>query len=250
MQETGSEHWRQVITGLEGDLRGTEAAMAAVEAARAPLPLPAATGDKAAAAALAKIDARRVELLRQRDTLADAIRAAHDRRDAAEAEEEGAAAAAQAARLREASAVQVELAGQVDAAARELARALAAYSAQLMTMRRLGLHHYLANKLENKTVLAGALHLAGLSGAVTLPAVSPGHRRTRKDWTAQMLGQVTGQEVAAPRPPFIDIATAQREGQREIAARQQREEEERERARAELGPLITFQQEPRRGARG
>jgi hypothetical protein len=205
--ERSSQDWRQIIAGLEADHAKAEAALAEVEAERAPLPLPALTGDKAAAAALAKIDTRRTELLRQRDTLADAIRAGHARREAAEAAEEATAAATRRAEAEAIAEALVAASGAVDAALAQLREALARREDLVEALR---LTRQLPGKLPlwlraRGSRLLGSLHKAGLHDFVPLDRVGPSLHVPVTDWTAHLLNGLRDAEGATGRaaPSFV-----------------------------------------------
>jgi hypothetical protein len=201
--ERSSAEWRQIIAGLEADHAKAEVALAAVEAERAPLPLPAATGDKAAAAALALIDTLRAELLRQRDTLAEAIRAGHARREAAEAAEEAAAAAARRAEAERIAEELVDASRAVDAALAQLRDALARREALVEALR---LTRQLPGKLPlwlraRGSRMLGSLHKAGLHDFVPLDRVGPSLHVPVTDWTAHLLNGLRDAEGATGKAP-------------------------------------------------
>lgn len=191
MAEDGSEYWQSVIEKLEGD-RATVAVReaAAAEEAR-PLALPAATGDAKAAKRLAEINARRDALVREAETFSVALTTAREQHAAAVAKERAAQDAERRAVLAEEAKSLIQRAQEFDAAARALAVAAAGYDQELTSLSRRGLTSTQYNRLRNRTMTAGALHIAGLTGHVPLPAVSPGHRKTLEAWAKQMLGAVT-----------------------------------------------------------
>jgi hypothetical protein len=80
------------------------------------------------------------------------------------------------------------------------------YGAAVEGMRRLGLDTTAYNRLRNRTMLAGGLHLAGVGAVTPLPPVSVHHRKTLEAWTRQMVGHLDPQPAVAVTPPAAEEA--------------------------------------------
>lgn len=183
-------HWQAIVEKLESDRAAVLEQEAIATGEARPLALPSATGDAKATAKLAMVNDRRATLARQVETLDTALADARDRLAGAQQAEADARTAERRVALAEASGEMVARAAAVDVAARGLARAMGDYDQQLGALVQLGLDSTKHRRLANKTMIAGGLHLAGLSGRVPLASCSPHHRKTLRDWTGQMLGDV------------------------------------------------------------
>lgn len=169
----------------------------ALKAERHTLALGATGGDKAAMARVGELNARDVSLSQEQDLLDVAGQMTTDRLTQARQEAADALSAAQRARLIEGTTrVKMKAAG-VDATGRDHARAWNEYFAELDGLRSAGLDATYHGKLRNRTMMAGAMHTAGLSAHVGLPPVSPHHRTTLENWVQRMLGHLLAPPPAA-----------------------------------------------------
>jgi hypothetical protein len=191
MDERSSEDWSGVIAGLKADRIRAEAELAELVQQRRPHALGVATGNVAAVAAVDRLGKAEAKLRTRLAVLGDALVDAAAQRDAA------AAAEARAA-VRRAQAAQIghellQAAGDVDAAALQLGRVLRRHAELVDALRRLGVDSSVHGKLRNRTMTAGALHLAGLAGH--LPLSPRAFARTVHGWNERLLGHVL---AAAP----------------------------------------------------
>lgn len=193
----GAPAWPIVIEQLTADRAAAAAEGQAAAQEAGSVSLAASMGDKSAVARLAAADAQEAAAGRRVKQLDAALADAEGQLRAVEQMAVDAATAERRAALATAAVMQVEMAGEVDRAAAVLARAMGAYDGHLLTLARLGLDTSQYNQLRNRTMLAGSLHLAGLSGKIPLAACSPHHRRPLRDWSAARLADL----LHAPASP-------------------------------------------------
>lgn len=169
----------------------------AVSAERRTLALDATGGKASAMQRAGELNARQVTLSQRQDLLSVAGQVTTDRLAQARQEAADALSAAQRVRLIEGATRAALKAAEVDSAARTLSRKLTEFSAETDGLQRDGLDSTYYGKLRNRTMMAAAMHAAGLSGHVPLQAVSSHHRTTLENWTRRMLGYLLDPKLTA-----------------------------------------------------
>jgi hypothetical protein len=200
MKTKDTAYWRDVVEKLRMDHADAVAAELAAARDGGAAALPASLGDAKAVARLAEADEREAAAGRRVRQLGVALEDAEGQLRAAQQAEADARTAARRGQLAEVAAQQVAYAAEVDRAAAALARAMAGYDQNIAGMMALGLDVTRQRRLTNRTMIAGALHLSGLSGKVPLAPCSPHHRKRLEDWSRQMLADVMDPPQPAAQP--------------------------------------------------
>lgn len=188
VEPTTIDGWEASITALKAEGVQVGVDLDAIAAERSGLALAATNGrDPVAMQRVAELNQRQITLAMRQDLLTVAAMSAEHRLAEARQAELDALGAARRAQLVEGAERAAVKAAAVDDAARNLGRALVAYFGEVEGLRRDGLDSTYHAKLRNRTMMAGAMYMAGLGGHVPLQAVAPHHRTTLENWTRRML---------------------------------------------------------------
>lgn len=182
--------WETTIAELHAERTALQVEMEAIDAERRGLALSATSGDPAAQTRIAELNQRQIEAGHRQDLLTSAVSVAEENLGLARQAVVDARAAEQRAQQVAGATRTAQAAAAVDAAAQDLGRAMTAYLAEVDALRRAGVDSTYFNKLRNRTMMAGAMHAASLSGHLPLPAVSAHHRSTMEAWARRMLAHL------------------------------------------------------------